>query len=205
MKITIFGANGKVGKSLVEDVLDEGHEVVAFVHSHHELATRQGLTIIQGDVHRVEDVERALLGSDAVMSALGSWGTKTKDVLSSAMSTIIPIMQKHTISRIISLTGAEARAKGDNLGFIHRVAHALAHIFTGKILRDGEEHIALLEKSNLDWTVIRSPIMKSKKGGVFSLTDDRPLPWMSISRDAVVEAMVNELSEPHSQQAPFVR
>lgn len=205
MKVTIFGANGKVGRSLVEDVLDEGHEVIAFVHQHHDLATRQGLTIVQGDVHQSEDIDKALDGADVVMSALGSWGTKSKDILCTAMTNILPAMQKHGISRVISLTGAEARAQGDKLGIVHRIAHPVLSIVAGKILRDGEEHIRLLEKSGLDWTVIRSPIMKPKKGSVYSLSDDRPYPWASISRDAVVQAMVNELSEPHSQSAPFVR
>lgn len=204
-KIVVFGASGRVGSLVVKYALDAGYDVVAFVHRHHQLPDNPALTIIQGDIYVTEDVLNAIKGVDIVVSALGSWGTKRKDVLSSAMASIIPAMQQHGVTRIVSLTGAEARASGDHLGIIHRFAHVGIGMTAGKILRDGERHIEALEQSRLDWTVIRSPIMTSRPVQKYTLSNHRPTPWALIQRTAVARAMVDQLSdETYIRQAPFI-
>lgn len=205
MTITIFGANGAVGRLLVDRALSEGHRVRAFVHSHNDLPPHPELTIIKGDVRSADDVAAALDGADCVLSALSSWKSPQKDVLQTAMERIIPAMRTAGISRIVSLTGAEARAQGDKLSLVHRVAHAALGIIAGGVLHDGEKHIAALEISGLDWFVLRSPIMADRPAGSFALTTERPMPWERISRQAVVNAMINELTDPHSQQSLFIR
>jgi putative NADH-flavin reductase len=194
-RIAIFGAAGRVGRLLVEYTLADGHKVVAFVHQHHTLPESPELTIVQGNVYSSSDVKQALEQADIVLSALSSWGTPKKDVLSAAMTTIIPAMQELGISRIISLTGAEARASGDSYSLIHRLAHAGIGLVGGKVLHDGEQHIELLERSGLNWTVIRSPIMRSGDSRAYELTTRRPLPWALINRQAVARAMVDAIAQ----------
>lgn len=204
-RIVIFGAAGRVGSLLVEYALADGYVVTAFVHRHHRLPDHPLLSIIQGNVYNDDDVQRAIKGADMVMSALSSWGTKKKDVLSAAMTSIIPAMQKYGVTRIISLTGAEARANGDHLSIIHRFAHVGIGIVGGPVLRDGERHITLLEQSNLNWIVIRSPIMRSSASQGYTLSLNRLLPWALINRQAVARAMVDQLSDDtHLRQAPFI-
>lgn len=205
LTIVIFGASGKVGRLLVQYALENGYHVIAFVHRAKNLEKNPKLTMIEGDIYRPEDVRKALKHADIVLSALGSWGTRRKDVLSAAMTNIIPAMKQEKISRIISLTGAEARARGDELGFIHTIAHFFIGIVAGKILHDGEKHIELLEKSGLDWTVIRSPIMRSGTNSTHKLSRKRPLPWQTINRTAVARAMMEQVSEGASQSALFVK
>lgn len=203
--ITIFGANGRVGRLIVEKALLEGHHVTAFVHHKHHFNDNKQLHVIEGDVYNPADLDKALAGADVVVSALGSWRTPDKDVLSFGMTNIIPIMKKNKISRIISLTGAEARAKSDQRGLVHDVAHMLLSIIAGKVLKDGEEHIQLLESSGLDWVVIRSPIMKESTSITYSLTNIRPFPWETVSRAAVAHAMLREAVDDNiSQQAAFI-
>lgn len=203
--VVIFGASGKVGRLLVQYALDDGQHVIAFVHRTKNFDKNPNLTMIEGDIYEPEDVQKALKHADIVLSALGSWGTRRKDVLAMAMKNIIPAMKQENLSRIISLTGAEARARGDDLGLVHRVAHFCIGIVAGKILHDGEKHIELLEHSGLDWTVLRSPIMRSGTNSVYSLTHARPMPWASINRTAVARAMIDQISDGSSQSALFVR
>lgn len=205
MTILIFGANGNVGKLLVAHALEQGFDVKAFVHQHNDLPEHPRLRIISGDVSNADDVSVAMEGVDAVLSVLSSWKSKRHDVLSVAMERIVPAMQKHDVSRIISLTGAEARVGGDRLSLIHRFAHAALSLISGGVLRDGEKHIELLSRSSLDWTVLRSPVMTSSNHEVYNLSDRRPLPWVRISRNAVASAMIAQLGSEHlSQQAPFI-
>lgn len=203
--VVIFGAGGKVGSLLVKYALAEGYSVTAFIHRRHNLPDHPALSIFRGDVHDADQVMKVVKGKDAVLSALGSWGTKRKDVLSSAIQSIIPAMEQHGVKRIISLTGAEARADGDELGIIHRAAHSALGIVAGKVLRDGERHIQLLEKSHLDWTVIRSPVMFSSASFSYRLSRDRPTSWAFIQRSAVARAMIDQLSnDEHVRRAVFI-
>lgn len=204
--LTLFGASGNVGKLVVADALAQGYIVRAVVHTHDVFETHPNLTVIKGDIRDRATIKEALETADSVISTLGSWGTKQKDILNTAMKNIIPEMHTAGIGRIISLTGAEARATGDSLSSIHRLAHVGISVIGRKILRDSEQHIALLEKSTLDWTVIRSPIMTNATSSTYSLTTKRPLPWQTISRQSVAAALLSELGhEHHSQQALYVR
>jgi len=204
--IAIFGASGRVGRLVVAEALSRGYAVTAFVHRHTHLEDDPRLTIVQGDIHSEDDIHKALAQADAIISTLGSWSTKQKDILSAGMRHIIPAAQSVGIDRIVSLTGADARADGDTLSVIHRVSHAGINLIAGNILRDGETHIKLLESSQLDWTVIRSPIMTSTDSKAYTLTHTRPLPWNTISRQSVALAMLAELDQDHhSQQALFIK
>jgi putative NADH-flavin reductase len=205
MLIVIFGASGKVGRLAVDEALARGHQVRAFVHSHSGLPSNPQLTIIRGDIHRSDDVSRAIYGCQAVVSALGSWGTASKDIVSSGMRHIIPAMQAAGVERIISLTGADARDSDDHPTALQHFSHSLARLAAGKILADGEEHIRLLRHSQLDWTVLRSPVM-TNSARIFYKLSLRPLkPWQTIPRKAVVKALLDQVEGPaYSQAAPFI-
>lgn len=207
-QVTVFGANGKVGSLVVAELLRRNYDVVAFVHNKSDLPDSPHLKLFRGDIYNVQSVNEALTGSSIVVSALGSWGTAKKDVLTVAMTNIIPSMQQRGISKIVSLTGAEARAPGDHLGVIHRLMHLLLSIVAGKVLVDGEQHIAQLESSQLDWTVIRSAIMSphtSTDLTAYRLTTKRPMPWAIINRRRVVLSIVDAVNnQDWNRQAPFV-
>ena len=206
MHITIFGAGGNVGRLLVKAALGHGHSVTAFVHGEPRFPHHPYLTLHRGDIHDPQSVAKAMRGSDAIISALGSWGTPKKDILSSGMQSIIPAMQQQGIQRLVSLTGADARVSGDEISRLHRITHAALTLFASKVLRDSEEHIRLLRASGLDWMVIRSPIMNDfGNSATYHLVSTRPLPWQTIHRASVVRCMIDEVERPrHSCTAPYI-
>jgi putative NADH-flavin reductase len=206
-QVTVFGANGRVGSLVVRELLTRGYIVMAFVHRSHQLPASERLKIIQGDIYNAEDVDRAIAGSTVVISVLGSWSAPKKDILTVGMTHIIASMQRHGISRIVSLTGAEARASGDDLSIVHRLMHTALRIVAGKVLTDGERHIQLLAQSGLDWTVVRSPVMSARQpsGIVNDLTMRRPLPWQLIPRRLVVQCTVDLINDTAwLRKAPYL-
>ncbi len=205
MQITIFGANGKVGRKVVAKLLEQGHLVVAFVHSESRLTPNPHLNIIQGDVRSASDVSAALKGSDAVISTMGSWGTKSKDILEKGMEVIIPAMESAKIKRIISLTGGDARDKQDKPQILNTLSHFSLSLLAPKILRDGEKHIALLRASSLDWTVLRSPVMLKKLKPGFRIQSTPLKPWAVITRDDVANALVKlAVNNYFNKSSPFI-
>lgn len=72
MKLLIFGATGGTGRQLVDQALQQGHEVTAFVRNPAKFATRhEKLKVLKGNVMDCHSVGAAVAGQDAVFSALG--------------------------------------------------------------------------------------------------------------------------------------
>ncbi len=206
MKVIVFGSNGKVGRLVVDELLKRGHSVTAFVHGTYHFPRNSHLRVIKGDIYEALSIEEAMIGNDAVVSTLGSWGTKKKNVLAEGMRNIIPVMQEQHVSRIVSLTGADCDAPGDTQKFVHNLSHALFSVFAPKILKDGEAHLDQLISSELDWSVVRSPVMNNEGDPeAYQLGKHRPQPWETIHRKSVAKAMVDVLeSNNYTQQAPFI-
>jgi putative NADH-flavin reductase len=207
MKVVVFGASGKVGSIVVEMLLKKDHQVWAFVHSSNPFKDDPNLKILKGDIYNTKDVEQAIKGVEVVISTLGSWGTKRKDVVSTGIKNIIEGMNDHKVKRLISLTGSDALAPGDSKTLASRLTHLMISLSpASKILSDGEKHIELLAASNLDWTTLRSPVMNAK-GNIsgYELTDKRPLPIATINRSSVAAAVVNLVEDKkYLSRAPYI-
>lgn len=205
MNILIFGASGKVGSLVVRQCLANSHTVSAFIHGNHQFESNPNLHIIQGDIYDSAIVAQSVTGHDAVVSCLGSWGTANMDILTKGMQNIIPAMQAAGVQCIVSLTGADAAAPGDQSTGLRRINHWILSKIASKILKDGEDHIQLLSESDLDWTVVRSPVMSNRGSAEFNLGKKRPLPWQTIHRESVVEAMVSAATtDTFNRSAPYI-
>lgn len=206
MTVTVFGASGRVGQLIVRRLLEQGESVVAFVHSKNTLQHHPNLSVVQGDIHSLDDVSRALKSSDAVMSALGSWGTESKDIVSSGMRTILPAMEKANIERIVSLTGTEAWLDNEDHTIMQKVSHLVFTRIASAIIKDGEAHMRLLVDSQANWTVLRSPAMTSTgNSGNYVVSLRAPKPWATAHREDVAAAMIEQLSDQtYIHKAPFI-
>jgi putative NADH-flavin reductase len=207
MKITVFGANGRVGSLVVEDLLKQGHEVIAFVHGSNTFENNVDLTVIQGDIYSYEDVKKALVGSSCVISALGSWGTPKKDILSEGMKNVIPAMNELGIKKIVSLTGAGCSVFGVKPTMYEKISRIPLVILAPKIVKDAESHIKQLHQSKLDWTVLRSPVMNNRGNAMsYKLADKLPMPWATINRNSVAKALIELLdNKKFINKSPYIK
>ena len=76
LQVTVFGATGKIGRHVIDQLLAAGHTVTAYARNPSKLTTTQpNLTVIQGGLDDPAGIGRAVEGADAVISALGrvSW------------------------------------------------------------------------------------------------------------------------------------
>ena len=107
MKITIFGATGNIGKLLVKQALDEGHEVVAYVRDSSKIANYeyQNLSIVEGELNEYKKIELAIDGADAVMSMLGPamTGKVVGMPVSEGTQNIVDAMEKLGVKRLIAI------------------------------------------------------------------------------------------------------
>src|SRR5215213_3310193 len=106
MKIVVFGASRGVGWNVVEQALEAGHSVTAFVRSPSGFTMKYpNLTVYQGDAMNAAAVEKAIAGQDAVISALGPTRPPVPEMMETAAKNIVTGMKKHGVRRLVSTTG----------------------------------------------------------------------------------------------------
>lgn len=195
MNVAVFGASGRVGQRVVQLLLANGYNVVAISRHYDQALENERLRVENVDVHDADAVMRALQDVDEVISVVSSWGSEHGDVLSSAMRSIIPAMHAYGIKRLVSLTGTGAFTSEDKPTLAQRASRALFHKIAPAVLEDGEEHIRLLQQSDVDWTVVRSPAMNNLGKDTYKLSAKLSTGAATINRQAVAKAIVAQLSD----------
>ncbi len=72
MKLFVIGATGGTGREIVQQALERGHHVTAFVRSPETVTFRhERLSVLKGDVTDESQLSEAMRNHDAVLSALG--------------------------------------------------------------------------------------------------------------------------------------
>ncbi|MDG1100484.1 MAG: SDR family oxidoreductase [Saprospiraceae bacterium] len=74
MTITVFGANGNLGSHFVNQALEAGFKIKAFVRnsSTYEYSNNSKVEVIEGNATNIEDVEKAVTKTDVIVSCLGN-------------------------------------------------------------------------------------------------------------------------------------
>src|SRR5687768_9163095 len=147
MRLIIFGATGSVGRQLVMQALELGHEVTAFTRNTDSLKEipNKNLHIRQGDVLNAISVYEAVKGHDAVMCSLGA-GRKGV-VRSKGTENIVNAMKQAGIKRFICQSTLGTGDSNGNLNFFWK------HIMFGWFLKEAYRDHELQEQY-----VLNSPL-----------------------------------------------
>lgn len=156
--IAMFGATGKTGRLVLERALAAGHDVRALVRDPGKLTeTSERLTVIRGDVLDAAAVDQTVAGAEVVLSLFGHVKGSPRTLQTDGTRLIIDAMERHGVKRLISLSGGGLRDPHDQPQLPDRVIRLLLKVLAGHVLADAEGHLAVLQASNLDWTVVRAP------------------------------------------------
>ena len=201
MKITVFGATGGIGRQLVAQALHQGHDVTAVVRD----AARLPISDVALHVVTVPGLEQpdllrsALIGSHAVLSAVGPRGRKDGPVASKAVRTILNAMDSAGVRRLVAVSAAPVGPVPDGESALNRW---LLLPLVGRLLRsvytDLGEMEAQLLRSSAAWTVIRPPKLVNKPlTGIYRTTLGGNVPrGISISRADAAHLMLAALDQP---------
>lgn len=207
-KLVIFGASGRTGILLVQQALDAGHEVVAFVRSPERLPIRHArLHLVQGDVMNADDVNRAITAdAEAVISVLAPVKGAPSDMLPRAADNIIAAMSRHGIQRLLYMTGAGVSFAEDRPQVFDHVIKFLLRTIAGDVLKQSEEAVNRVRSSQLDWTVVRVPMLTEGPA-----TGSIRVGWVGVDTgprlargDAATFILQEVLRREHVRKAPVI-
>ena len=205
MKILILGATGRTGKWILAEALEQGYKVNCLVRKPEEInQNHSALKIYKGSPESISELESALKGCDAIISALNisrksdfPWSKlrTPKTFLSDVMKNIITLSTKIKIDRIVvcSAWGVADTEKEIPLWFNWFIKNSNI----GVAYKDHERQENLLKSSTLNWTIVRPSglLDLSKSQTIIESYNNEPKPKITISRKSVAEFMVQSLSD----------
>jgi putative NADH-flavin reductase len=163
VRLTIFGATGATGQLLTQQALSRGHEVIAYARNPARLTlTNPRLAIVRGELGDPTAIGAAIQGSDAVISVLGPKGASRGQPIARGMQYIVQAMQQHDVRRLIATATASARAPEDRFDLRFALAVLAVRLFIPSAYRDIVKTAEVVRSSDLQWTIVRLPILNSK-------------------------------------------
>ena len=161
MKLVVLGATGGTGMEIVRRALERGHSVTAFVRSPDRLtAFRNRIVVRQGDVLNGAELEQAVHGHDAVLSGFGPRLPISKadaDLLQRFARVLADAMLRAAVRRVVV----------ESTAFLFRDSilpptYLVGRLFFPGLVMDATAMESVLEKSGLDWTIVRPPRLTDK-------------------------------------------
>jgi len=196
VKITIFGASGAIGKLLVNQALDNGDNVRAYVRNPSKLDLKhQNLLIVQGELHDFGKIKQAVYGADAVISTLGPPLKRKYDDFSvlEGQKNIIKVMENENIKRFITIATPSVKSTEDKPSFTTRMPTIMAKVFFPSAYKEIVQLGEVVKTSRLDWTIIRfiAPNNKPRTGEVKITFGDTIINW-GISRADIADFILKQ-------------
>ncbi|MGB3637188.1 MAG: SDR family oxidoreductase [Rivularia sp. (in: cyanobacteria)] len=197
MKLVIFGSTGSVGNQVVEQALEQGHTVTAFVRNPNKLNLQHpDLNIFTGDVMNPALVEEAVIGHDAAICILGSGKKLSGNVRSQGTKNIIQALEKAGIKRFICQSTLGAGDSWSNLNFYWK--YIMFGFILRKVFADHQIQEKYVQQSDLDWTIIRpAAFVEGTRTGKYRHgfpSSDRTSS-LTISRPDVADFILKQLND----------
>lgn len=105
MKVFIAGANGRVGKALIPELLKRGHAVTAGVRTPETFEIADDISVVPFNLTASEEtIESAIAGSDAIYFVAGSRGKNLLQVDAFGAVKLQRAAQKAGVKRFIQLS-----------------------------------------------------------------------------------------------------
>jgi len=208
MNLLILGATGSIGRHLVPQAIDKGHQVTALVRDPANLpATYPQLRVLGGDALNSRDVDDAVRFQDAVIYAIGADQMgKPTTLFSDSTRILLEAMTRQGVRRLVAITGIGAGDSKGHGGFFYD--QIIYRFFTKPIYEDKDRQEELIRSSDLDWTIVRPASFtdRSQPGAKLRVfTDLRGVTVKSISRaDTAAFVLEQVTSDRWLRQAPLV-
>jgi putative NADH-flavin reductase len=204
-KIAIIGGTGKSGKYLVEQLLKKEYHCKLLLRNPEKLKIANPfIEVISGDVRDYKSVLALTDGCQAVISMLGQ-PKNEPTIFSQATKNVLRAMDERNIGRYILITGLSVDTPMDNKNRQVKFATEWMKTNYAETTADKQIEYNILEESNIDWTLIRLPLIEQteivNKVNV-SLTD---CPGDKISASSLALFILEQLSsETFVKKSPFI-
>jgi putative NADH-flavin reductase len=182
VKLVILGATGATGRLLVDQAIDRGHEVIAYVRRPDALPERPGLRVVGGQLTDEPGLRSALAGADAVLCAIGPKRVTElvgADLMQRTLPVVTAAMTAAGVRRLVLLS---AFGVGSTLAAASPLAKVAFGTAMRSVYRDKEVAESRLATSGVDVTTVYPVVLTN-----------RPRDDTAVARDAATVSRVSGL------------
>jgi putative NADH-flavin reductase len=212
MNLTIVAATGRIGRLVLEQAVDAGHDVTAVVRHPERLSRDVPAVSVDLSDPDTRALEMAVVNADAVLSGLGPRKRSENGITSKGTRAVVAAMQATGARRLVVVSAAPIGTvpspdrprppkhdPGD--GFFMR------HLFAPIARTAFREHYVdlgitedLVRDSGLDWTIVRPPrLTDGRLTGTYRTAMGRNVRGgFSVSRADVAHLMLRVIDDPES-------
>ena len=202
MKVIVFGGTGTIGRLVVEQAVEEGHEVTMLTRNRARVGPpHPRVHVVEGDVFDARAIAPVIAGHDAVVVTLG--GGRKGGVRARGTAAIIEAMRTTGVRRLLVLSLIGVGDSREQLNFFWK------RLMFGLLLRgayaDHVEQERLTRVSRLDWTIVRpGSFTDGPRTGTYRRGfGPQEKTTLKVSRADVAEFVVEQLTdETWLRQAP---
>lgn len=207
MKLVVFGAGGGTGRSAVEQAVELGYEVTAFVRRGSPVPAQSNqVRVVEGDAFDSEDVDRAVRGADSVLSILGARPWRFNEVCSRGTANIIAAMTAHGARRLVVLSSLGVAESQQQLGWFAR--KVMIPLLLERELADKERMERAVRGSGLDWVIVRlgtSVLTNGPARSQWRVSVDQLIQSRALSRSDLARFCLTQLvSDAYLRRAPLI-
>jgi uncharacterized protein YbjT (DUF2867 family) len=153
MNLLILGATGPTGRHVVDLALQSGDTITVLARRPESLDDLAGqVIVVAGDATSHEDVAKAMIGQDVVISTLGrSTSVRADDLFTRAAAAVIGAAKDVGVSRLVWLSSFGVGDTYRSASAVQKVMYRtfLRNIYANKELSEQE-----IRSSGLDWTLV---------------------------------------------------
>jgi putative NADH-flavin reductase len=203
--VAVIGGTGKAGKYLIKQLLLQNFHI-KLLHRKPETLTFDNphTAIVKGDARDYDAIHSLLNGCKAVLSCL-SQPVGEPTIFSDATRNILKAMAAHNISRYITTAGLNVDTPADQKSAQTQFGTNWMYENFPVTTKDRQVEYQLLANSNIDWTMVRLPLIAQTddiSDITVSLVD---CPGNSISATNLGLFMIAQLTgNEFVKQAPFI-
>ncbi|MFD1417933.1 NAD(P)-dependent oxidoreductase [Companilactobacillus keshanensis] len=171
MKLLIIGATGPTGRKVIESALELGDTVTAFArHTESLNDINDKINIIPGDAILTADLEKAMIGQDAVISTLGRGGSiHAHNLFTRAAVSIVNSCNHTEVPRLIWLSSFGVGDTFQDATATQKIAY---RTFLRNIYANKKASEQIIHASKLNWTIVYpSALTNGSAKGKFKADD----------------------------------
>ncbi|WP_420149352.1 NAD(P)-dependent oxidoreductase [Spirosoma sp.] len=155
MQLLVVGATGETGRQLVEQALQQGHYVTAFVRDPAKLPSQHpNLVVVTGDVLKPDTLLTAVRRQDAVLCALGSRPGQQSQAVTEGTKNLIRAMQQVGVRRLLVVSSLGVGTSYEEAPLLSKLI--IKTLLSGSIAEKEIQEQAIRD-SKLDWVIVRPP------------------------------------------------
>lgn len=213
IKIAVLGGGGKTGKFVVDYLLSKGYQLKVLLRRIPENddadsfslnLQNSNLEIVLGDAVRSEDIRSLVADCQAVISTIGQRPGEPM-VASAVTRNMLEVWEEFSLQRYISIAGINVDTPFDKKGESTRQATEWMKAKFPIIQQDRALAYTLLSQSEINWTLVRVPMIEFTPGTFVVEADLEDCRGVKISAMDIAIFLEGQLhDQTYMRKAPFL-